>query len=126
MRSDYVQSVVNLASLYLSSGRHLEAEPMARQALHLHQEKLGKLHPRLALDLDLLARILIQEERWEEADSLYRRALKIQENALPADHPHRKEVTNNYIQLLTKTGRQADAEKLKAELQAVNHQLKKE
>ncbi len=115
-RHDYVQSVVNLATLYIRAGRYLEAEPMARQALDLHQKKLGKLHPRIALDLDLLGQILVHQGRLDEAETYFRRALSLQKNVIDSGHPHRIQVTQHYADLLKQLKRPAEARKLEQEI----------
>jgi len=56
---------------------------------------VGPDHPNVATDLNNLALLLQDSNRFSEAEPMYRRALKILEDSLGPDHPDTKTVRNN-------------------------------
>ncbi len=72
----------DLASLYFSTGRYAQAEPLIRRALAIREEAQGKEHPNVVSDLNSLAVLACAGGRLAEAESLHRRALALREKAL--------------------------------------------
>jgi Tfp pilus assembly protein PilF len=60
----------------------------------------GSQHPMTAQCLNNLATILMDQQRFDEAESLFRKALAIQQQALGADHPMTKETQANLVHIL--------------------------
>src|SRR5262245_36227987 len=58
------------------------------QVLAINEILLGANHPDTARSLHELAEIYYTQEKYEEAEPLYKRALAINEAALGADHPN--------------------------------------
>jgi tetratricopeptide (TPR) repeat protein len=62
----------------------------------MRQELLGSLHPSVATSLNNLALLYYSQGRYEEAEPLYLKALKIAEQLLEVDHPNRFIFRENY------------------------------
>ena len=62
---------------------------------------VGPEHPMTAQGLNNLASVLMDQQRYDEAEPLFRRALKIQQNTLGANHPITKETQTNLAQLIS-------------------------
>jgi tetratricopeptide (TPR) repeat protein/predicted Ser/Thr protein kinase len=84
--SDIATSEHNLGVALEGSGRHRDAVEHLQRALR-SREAVDPEHPRVAITLDALASSLVQLGRYDEAMTMYRRALAIQSATLPADHP---------------------------------------
>lgn len=69
------------------SGRHTEAEPLLRQALHAGMQRLGLHTLEVAESSSELGSLLQEQGKLQEAEPLLRQALVIREQALGSDHP---------------------------------------
>jgi len=67
---------------------------------------LGPDHPHVAADVAALAALIDGQERFEEAEALYQRALAIFKATLDPDHPHVLLCEENYAGLLEEIGQQ--------------------
>ena len=105
-------AAVGLALFLKDAALYAEAEPLIRRALAIDEQSYGKDHPKVALRLNNLARLLQATNRLTEAELLYRRALAINEQSYGKDHPRVAIVLNNLAQLLHATNRLAEAEAL--------------
>lgn len=93
---NYSQSLFNLASLYVQDQRFREARPLAEQLLAFDREYRGKLHPRVAQDLELLGSIFSSQRQWTQAAAMYRRALAIYRDHLPAEQQRFQSLHQRY------------------------------
>jgi serine/threonine protein kinase len=75
----------NLAAVYESLGRYREAEELERVTLVRHRKGVKSGSPALAPDLSALARNLLHQERWSDAEPLLRECVAILEKAAPGD-----------------------------------------
>jgi len=75
---------------------------------------LGPDHPQVAYPLNGLANVYYNQEKYAEAESLYKRALHIWEHAFGSGHTLTRTVVRNYAMLLRKTGREVEASELEA------------
>src|SRR5262249_53349889 len=73
-------------------------------------------HPDVARSLNNIADLYERQNRYAEAEPLYRRALSIRERAVGPDHPEAATSTNNLANLLRLEGRVNDALPLLARL----------
>ncbi|CAM9963441.1 unnamed protein product, partial [Ascophyllum nodosum] len=64
------------------------------------EETLGPRHPDVALSLNNLAGLLLSQGKYDDAESLYKRALAILEEALGPRHPDVAENLNSLALLL--------------------------
>jgi len=87
---------------------------MLLAALSIREKLLGAEHPAVAHVLHNLAKLYFLEQRFTEADSLYRRAVAIAEKSLGPNHPDLAETLADYALLLQKTKRQSEAVALNA------------
>jgi len=97
----------NLAMLLKATNRLTEAEPLYRRALAIKEASYGPDHPNVATGLNNLAALLQGTNRLTEAEPLFRRALEILHQFTRAtghEHPHHKDVINNYAALLAAMG----------------------
>jgi tetratricopeptide (TPR) repeat protein len=79
------ETYLDAAKTAAQQGRHADAEKMFSVALK-EAEQFGAQDVRVATTLSALADLYRGQNKWPEAEPLYRRALTIQEKALPADH----------------------------------------
>src|SRR3989441_1756409 len=70
------------AETLYTSGKFLEAIPLAQRALAIQEKALGSEHPDVAASLDNLAGLYRAQGKYREAEQLYRRALAIGGKAL--------------------------------------------
>jgi tetratricopeptide (TPR) repeat protein len=128
----------NLALLLKTQGNFDDAEPLNRRALIIYEKVLGRSHPDTAISLNNLANLLsnlkpnyrkavgtehpditpvlnnlaneLNDQRNEEAELLYRRALAIRENVLGAQHHRTACSLNNLVNFLKNQGGYEEAE----------------
>jgi CHAT domain-containing protein/tetratricopeptide (TPR) repeat protein len=133
-------SLSNLGNVYYLQGRFAEAEKIHRQVLAIREKVLGPDHPDTATSLNNLANVLFEQGKDERAslseqrarartgervqalseiESLYRRALAIQEKKLGPDHPALATTLNNLSAMLDQQGRHAEAEPLQRRALAI-------
>ena len=62
---------------------------------------VGPEHPITAQGLNNLTSVLMDQQRYDEAEPLFRRALAIQQKLLGADHPITKETQANLARLIS-------------------------
>jgi tetratricopeptide (TPR) repeat protein len=89
-----------------------EAEPLLRRTLVIDELRFGPDHPEVAIQLNNLAHVLRDTNRWAEAEPLMRRALAIDEKNLGSDHANVAIRLSNLASLLKDTNRLAEAEPL--------------
>ena len=92
-------------------GNYSEAEKQFTAAVK-EAEGFGPQDPRLATSLNNLAVLYRTKGRYAEAESLYKRALAIDEKALGSDHPDFASDLNNLAELYRTQGKYAEAESL--------------
>lgn len=80
------RSIEKLGEYQRRAGRLVDAERSLREAVEILESK-GDDHPELAQTLVNLGVVLRHRERYDEAESLYRRAIAIQEESLGDAHP---------------------------------------
>jgi len=100
-----------LANGAQGEGGYDTAEGLLRLALERDERVLGSDHPGTATGLDKLARLLSDEGRPAEAEPLLRRALSIDEKAMPT-RPNTARILAHLSSLLADTGRAGEAEPL--------------
>ena len=94
--------------LYETQGKYRDAEVLLVNALKVQEQQLGPDHPCVVLNLDSLARIYTEHNRYTEAEPLYLRAIAICQ-AQPSLADVLMMVQRNYANLLRKTGRAVEA-----------------
>ena len=102
----------DLGQLLRHTGRHVEAEPMIREALEVAETAFGKHHPDVAACLSNLAALLQDTNRYDEAEPLLWKALEIDEAAFGRHHPAVAMCFNNLATLMQDTNRYDEAEPL--------------
>ena len=70
----------------------------------IREKVLGPDHPSTALSLNNLAALYDNQGKYDEAESLYQRALAIREKVLGSDHPDTAETRNNLAVLHSSIG----------------------
>ena len=124
-------SMSNLGNVLSLQGKYAEAEKVYRRALAVREKVLGAEHPDVATSLNNLANVLqelgkdqqitVSEARarvrtgaavgaFTEVESMYRRALAIQDRALGREHPSTAVTYNNLGVMLALRGDFAQAE----------------
>lgn len=131
-------TLTNLGGVMLLQGKFKEAEALYRRVLAAREKVLGAEHPETAASLTSLANALFEQAKQDdvagqpnlpparrgggaqmrefaqasETETLYRRALAIQEKILGAYHPSVAATLNNLAVLLAGRGRFGEAEPL--------------
>jgi serine/threonine protein kinase/tetratricopeptide (TPR) repeat protein len=75
----------NLAAAYESLGRYRDAEELERGTLDRHRKGVKAGSPALVPDLSALARNLLYQRRWTDAEPLLKECVAILEKAAPDD-----------------------------------------
>ena len=104
----------NLAETYRGQAKYSEAEPFYRRVLERDERVLGPEHPNIASSLSNLANNYSLLGKYAEAEPLYKRALEIWKKILGPEHPLVSHIQGGYAELLRKTDRIEEAEKLEA------------
>ncbi|KAK3938097.1 kinesin light chain [Diplogelasinospora grovesii] len=120
---DTLASINNLASVLDSQGKYEEAETLHRQALELRTKVLGAEHPDTPASMNNLANVLYSQGninnlanvldsqgKYEEAETMYRQALKLRTKVLGAEHPDTLTSINNLASVLDSQGKYEEAE----------------
>ncbi|MBX9939002.1 MAG: tetratricopeptide repeat protein [Candidatus Obscuribacterales bacterium] len=102
----------NQAQVVFLQGKYVKAEPLVKEIINLHSEKLGPEHPDVGVYINNLALLYHKQRKYFLAESEYQKALEIQTKQLGMDHPHTLNVVKNYASLLRETHRQQAAVKL--------------
>lgn len=122
-------TLTNLGNVMMLQGKFKDAEALFRRVLASREKVLGPEHPDTAVSLNNVANALAEQakadtvrtrtaarsgtlsgEQTTEAETLYRRALAIQEKHFGPDHPSVAATLNNLAAQLANRGRYADAE----------------
>jgi hypothetical protein len=69
-------------------------EAAYREALAVSYRAFGEEHPSIALQLGNLASVLVDRDRWVEAESMYRQALAMQSRYRS---PEQRDTSNTYL-----------------------------
>ncbi|KAL6249467.1 hypothetical protein RBB50_003320 [Rhinocladiella similis] len=128
---DTLTSLNNLALVLEQQGKYQEAEAMNRRALAGREKGLGPDHPdtltslnNLALvlqwrgNLNNLALMLQDQVKYEEAETMYQRALVGYEKVLGPDHASTLRTVNNLSRLYNGQGKLKEAKKMYERAQA--------
>jgi tetratricopeptide (TPR) repeat protein len=109
----------SLGVLHRTRGDNAQARLRFEQALTTWEDTLGPQHMQLAGVLAYLADLDLAEEKYHDAENRILRALTIGEKLLGPAHPHVGRMMNLYASVLHKTGRKAEAKKLKNRAKAL-------
>ncbi len=110
-----------VVSLY-NQGRYERAIVVARKALEVAAQALGRDHPDVATSLNNLALLYRTQGQYAQAEPLFKRSRAILEKALGPDHPNVASSLENMAQLFRATNRGEEAEgfeKRAAEIRAI-------
>ena len=99
-------------------GDYADAEKQWSDGLK-EAEEFGPEDPRLASSLNILAELYRAQDRYTEAEPLYKRALAIREKALGPEHPDVAQRQENYAALLRKIGRDVEASEMEVRAKAI-------
>ena len=97
---------------FLVSSASTARQSLYRRSLAIREKALGPDHPDVAISLNNLAALLMDQAQYAEAEPLYRRSLAINEKALGLDHPDVAMSLNNLAGLLDDQGQYTAAEPL--------------
>lgn len=114
------------ARVNLKLGRLAEAEVQAKRSLDLCERTLPNAHrnPKVARSLTTLADVYVASQKFADAEPLYARAVAIEEQAFPDGHPDTASLLARQADLMRRTGREAEAEKLAERASEVRRKLK--
>src|SRR5512140_3058473 len=131
-------SLSNLGNVLYMQGKFKEAEAVHRRALAIREKVLGMDHPDTATSMNNLANVLQEQgkdellspsearaqaqsnlQAYTETESLFRKALAIQERTLGPEHPATANTLNNLSTYLDRRGRPQEAEPLQRRALAI-------
>ena len=84
------------------------------RALRIHEQVQGPEHPETATTLHELARLYLNQGKYEQAEPLYQRALRIHEQVQGPEHPETAITVQSYAYLLRLMKREREATLLEA------------
>jgi tetratricopeptide (TPR) repeat protein len=102
----------NLGWFYILKGNFIRAGPILQEAIIVRERELGANHPDTLTSISNLASVLRRQGRYEEAESMNRRALKGYEKELGANHPDTLTSVGNLALVLQRQGRYEKAESM--------------
>lgn len=111
---EVAKAMNNLAGLYYEQSQYQKAEPLCQQILTIYERTLGRDHLDVAMIATNLAMLYHNQKDYSRAEPLYQRALSIRQKALGFGHPDVINILENYASLLDATGRQEEAEYMRA------------
>ncbi len=122
--ADFAVTMGELAVTLSEAGKYARAESLYRVVLAIDTRNRGPEAPEVATDLENLGVLLAdQGDQLEEADSVYRVALKIRQQHFDAGHPQVLNVEGNIAGNLQSLGRFAEAESLERQVLAGRRRL---
>ena len=104
------ENLLLLAQIARERHHDKEAASHFKRVLALQIQALGPEHYQIALTLDDLAAIAVNQGEYPEAEELYRRAVAIHEKVNPVENLALAETLEHYATLLARVNRAADAE----------------
>lgn len=102
----------NLSIVCINQGKLAEAEEVLRKSLLVKEKAFGKGSRETATTLNDLGVLCYQQSKYGESEQFFQRVLDMDERNLPPNHPERATTLQNYAQMLRKTRRDAEAEKM--------------
>jgi hypothetical protein len=109
---DTLQSMNNLAVLYLQQGDALRAEPLFARILEVRRRLLGEENPDTLISLNNLAATYRMEGKYSQAEPLLVRALAIKRRVLGEIHHSTATAWNALAALYRQEGRLSESEPL--------------
>ncbi|HEY5706735.1 MAG TPA: CHAT domain-containing tetratricopeptide repeat protein [Terrimicrobiaceae bacterium] len=106
-----------------TAGKYLEAIPVSKKVLRLHERNHGPEHPYTAAILDNLAQLYHSIGDYAKAEPLYQRALAINEKALGPEHPDTLRCLNHLAVNYYSIGDYAKAEPLFQRTLAISRKI---
>ncbi len=100
------------ANVYSYQGRYELAEPLLYELLEYSYREHGELYPGTGFAHDNLAITLTSLERWEEAETHYRKSLAILEHVYGPEHPEVAQTMANLADFLLQRERLDESEAL--------------
>jgi tetratricopeptide (TPR) repeat protein len=85
---------------------------MYERALALKEKAYGSAHPDVAAGLNNLATLFVLQEKYNEAEPLFKRALAMVEETLGPNHPSTAKTLYHLADLYSRQGKYAEAEPL--------------
>ncbi len=107
-----IQTLEGLAEAYRKQGKFRQAEKPARQVLETYRQLHGNDHLRTAMAAHNLAAIYHMQQKYGQAEPLYKHALTVKTKLQGAREPEVIQLLLSYSDLLQKTHREAEAENL--------------
>ena len=113
---EVIGSLTNLGGRLRDQGRFAEAEPLLVQAMEAGEKVFGPSSIEQVKALLGVASLYTKERKYAEAEPLLKRSITILEDlkAYGPAYPSLSEVLGRYADLLRKTNREAEAEKVEA------------
>jgi len=113
--ADIAYALKEMVSCYYALGNYQEYEAALLRALQIEEKTLGEdLFTSMSL-MDL-GHLYQMQQKYEQAETYYQRALAMQEKVVGMKHSETVRTIHNYASLLRETGRPEEADTLEARL----------
>ncbi|WP_375561827.1 CHAT domain-containing protein [Bernardetia sp. OM2101] len=100
----YINSLNNWIDYYMANDQFKEANEKSKEALDLIQKRYGDAHPRYAAQLEIAARLNMQQSNYKEVDGQVREMLQIYEKqynpSLAFEHARALETAAHYYMIM--------------------------
>ena len=118
-----IETLEGLSETYWNQGKFRHAEKPALQVLAICQKRKPNDHIEVGMAAYRLATVYHMQQKYGQAEPLYKQALTINTKQLGNQHPDLIPLLENYADLLMNTHRQAEADNLLNCAKAATNQL---
>jgi tetratricopeptide (TPR) repeat protein len=113
-----IQTLEGQSDTFYLQGKFRHAEKPAHQVMEKYRQLHGDNHLTVGVSAQYLATVYHMQQKYGQAEPLYKLALSIKSKLLGANHSEVSSLRESYCDLLHKTNRRAEAEKLMKAAQA--------
>jgi tetratricopeptide (TPR) repeat protein len=103
-------TLASLAEVRKAQNNSTQAELLVREAISAHRDSDSKIYHKIGYLQTMLATILIEQQKFGEAEDLLRGALDLFAKSLPPDHQYVASAEHYLGECLMETGKLIDAE----------------
>jgi len=119
------ESLAMVGTILLAKGQHAEAEAAFRESLAIRRMKMGWNRPVIIRSLVHLADACKAQEKYQVAENYYKEAIRQGEGGLGRNDDVRADAYEAYADLLRRTDRDEEAEKMADQAKTIREALKK-
>jgi len=118
-------TLLNLSSAYEGKQMYAESLPLLNRAVKLFARAYGTDYRGVAVALDRMGKILIKEERFDEAIPIFRRCIKVEEAPKQVDYDALIDTLHSYQVALRRTRGDVEANQIDEQIKQFQAKTKK-